>query len=133
MTSDTSTPRCNACGYELTGLQVEGACPECGTKLWANQPAPNYRSNVAIYNESPALRQTKLWAPWAILVPLLGGFMVIVNAAHAKRQAHTSAQNAELIRKRAHRYFVLGVSSIVIWVMVFGVYALLHATRSLPE
>ena len=28
-------PRCAACGYELTGLRVEGVCPECGAPVWS--------------------------------------------------------------------------------------------------
>lgn len=38
-------PRCNTCGYELTGFSVEGVCPECGTKIWnphTMQPTSGY-------------------------------------------------------------------------------------------
>lgn len=27
----SNCPHCDACGYELTGLPPDGACPECGT------------------------------------------------------------------------------------------------------
>lgn len=27
-------PRCRRCGYDLTGLRVEEACPECGASIW---------------------------------------------------------------------------------------------------
>ncbi len=30
----TEVPRCPSCGYDLTGLRVEGLCPECGKQIW---------------------------------------------------------------------------------------------------
>lgn len=34
----TTTPRCWNCQYELTGLQVDDHCPECGTPVWSQRP-----------------------------------------------------------------------------------------------
>ncbi len=34
------TPRCAFCGYELTGLQVQGCCPECNAEIWGSRNAP---------------------------------------------------------------------------------------------
>lgn len=34
----TTTPRCWNCQYELTGLQVDDQCPECGTPVWSQRP-----------------------------------------------------------------------------------------------
>jgi hypothetical protein len=33
--ADRVVPRCATCGYELTGLRVDGACPECGAPVWS--------------------------------------------------------------------------------------------------
>jgi hypothetical protein len=35
----TSKPTCWKCGYNLTGLAVDGLCPECGTPVWSQKPA----------------------------------------------------------------------------------------------
>jgi hypothetical protein len=31
-------PRCWKCGYELSGIRVDGKCPECGTDIWSRPP-----------------------------------------------------------------------------------------------
>jgi len=35
-------PKCQSCGYELTGMRVEDRCPECGALVWSqsNQTPP---------------------------------------------------------------------------------------------
>src|SRR5690606_40241126 len=34
-TPAVAQPRCWKCGYDLAGLRVEDACPECGTPVWS--------------------------------------------------------------------------------------------------
>lgn len=34
-----STPTCAHCGYPLTGLRVDDACPECNRPVWSNAPS----------------------------------------------------------------------------------------------
>lgn len=34
-----SQPACWKCGYNLTGVRVDGICPECGTPIWSVPPA----------------------------------------------------------------------------------------------
>lgn len=34
-----SQPACWKCGYNLTGVRVDGICPECGTPIWSIPPA----------------------------------------------------------------------------------------------
>jgi len=40
----TPLPTCWNCGYELSGLRVEGHCPECGTPIWS-QGGPALQAN----------------------------------------------------------------------------------------
>lgn len=42
----TTVPTCISCGYELTGLQVEGTCPECGAAVW--QPTTTHDPHTAL-------------------------------------------------------------------------------------
>jgi len=35
-----NTPLCSFCGYELTGMDVGGNCPECGKPIWESNIQP---------------------------------------------------------------------------------------------
>ncbi|MGD9690573.1 MAG: hypothetical protein AB7K52_12610 [Phycisphaerales bacterium] len=46
------TPACQHCGYDLTGMKVEGNCPECGKPIWS-AAAPDQADALA--------RRVQLW------------------------------------------------------------------------
>lgn len=62
--SSTDPPRCAACGYNLTGLDSPGTCPECGTSFDLNEPCE--------YVERPPFGHLLLLIPPALL---FGGWL----------------------------------------------------------
>jgi len=43
-----NAPLCSFCGYELTGMDVGGNCPECGKPIWESNLLPKTTSGLAI-------------------------------------------------------------------------------------
>lgn len=69
------TPLCSQCGYELTGLAVEGNCPECGEAIWidvsarAAELAPIYaRAETSFYASMLALMLSLGCGPIGVMV-----------------------------------------------------------------
>lgn len=41
-------PTCWKCGYNLSGVRVDGQCPECGTPIWSVPPAAAGSSTATV-------------------------------------------------------------------------------------
>lgn len=81
-------PLCTHCGYELTGLAVEGSCPECGGAIWvdvsarAAELAPVYaRAETSFYASMTALLLSLGCGPFGVLLAV----WAIVQSARAVR------------------------------------------------
>jgi len=55
------SPKCRKCGYDLRGLAVDGACPECGTAVWS-------RKHITSDQISEDARRSQELGLWAILM-----------------------------------------------------------------
>lgn len=65
--------RCHQCGYDLTGLDAEGHCPECGSVYDLNSP---YR--MARLAENPVGQHVK-----AITLAVVAGLVLLVGVVWA--------------------------------------------------
>lgn len=90
-------PRCWSCGYDLTGLRVEGACPECGTSIWSSSPRAPLR---------PSEKLASVLGVVSLLMPCFGPFACIpgvvavtlslrtLHRASAGRASHEAVSGA---------------------------------------
>lgn len=46
--SPPTQPTCWKCGYNLSGVRVDGRCPECGTPIWSVPPAAAGSSTATV-------------------------------------------------------------------------------------
>lgn len=89
-----TTPTCVSCGYELTGLQVEGTCPECGSPVW--QPPVLHDPYMALSITSFVCGILSLIGcfavgPFAFLPALVGVVTGEIAAAKYKRSTIRSS------------------------------------------
>jgi hypothetical protein len=89
----STTPQCWKCGYELSGLQVNDLCPECGTPVWSQRP-PEQASAEA--------HRSLVWGLCSLIlfficIGPLAGFVAIpalVYASKAKREVRAGLLRA---------------------------------------
>ena len=117
------SPTCWNCGYELSGLKVDDACPECGTPIWS-RPVPT--------TTSPDAQSALTWGIVALclffvcLGPLAGLLAIpaVVKANRALEDVRvgripaSAASNARTGR-------ILGWITIVLSLLLVGVYTVM--------
>ena len=75
MDIDPSSPTCQHCRYDLTGLRVEERCPECGEPIWTDVEqrvrslVPSYaRFETSFYAALLALLMSFACGPFGVLI-----------------------------------------------------------------
>lgn len=67
MTHSTLPPECESCGYELTGMKIGEACPECGGTITRLEPGVRGR-RLALWSACLGLAALSAWF-LSVLVP----------------------------------------------------------------
>lgn len=119
---DPPRPTCWRCGYDLTGLRVEGSCPECGVSILPGPMIP-----------TPAMhaQNAMVWGAASLAIVLLcpfgvTGVVALVPLWYARRAREAVAAgraSREQIRAAAVGR-VLAWAAIVVSVGILGLYAL---------
>jgi len=121
----SARPTCWNCGYELTGIRVDGSCPECGTPVWS-RPEPTYAS--------PDAQQALIWGIVSLclffvcLGPLAGlvAIPAVVKANRALEDVHTgrvppaAASNAKAGKVLGWITISLSLAFVALYVLLIG-------------
>lgn len=105
-----SQPTCWKCGYVLSGLRVDGACPECNTPIWGPRENASDRETGKLANEILVWGIVSLCLTFVCLGPL-GGLVAIpafvkhrqfriLNNAGAAAPGHAGTAKAGIICAR---------------------------------
>ena len=108
-----SSVKCTSCGYNLTGVAIGGACPECGTAV-----DESIRPNAVTMASGFAVTSLILGIISMAVCGLLGPFAIIVGCLGLK-DANDDRYSAST-RGMAIAGIVLGVISTTITLMVIG-------------
>ena len=125
--SPTSTPTCWQCGYTLSGLGVDGQCPECGTPVWSSRGIDQSLQKVQRHASN-----AQLWGILSLVfffgcVGPLAAFATIpvfISAKRAKRAMTagriSKTQVSSLTADLVCAWITIGLTCLVV-----GIYALL--------
>ncbi|MEM0983454.1 MAG: hypothetical protein AAGI17_05850 [Planctomycetota bacterium] len=116
------TPTCWKCGYELSGLAIDGNCPECGTDIWSAEP---------VVERSEDAKSAMIWGIVAIVTffaclgPIAGFVAIpaILKANRAKAAVRTGRFSQDQI-EGATTGLVLGWITAGLSMAVVGFYAI---------
>lgn len=120
----TTLPRCYACGYELTGLTVEGHCPECNAKIWASQgPAPTSGLAVAsLVLGCLSIVTCASVGPFALLFGIPGIICGHLSLAHVRLGTHGGSSRGFAIAGLIMSWIgaVVGLLYLGFFALIFG-------------
>jgi hypothetical protein len=121
-------PNCSFCSYDLTGLRVDGSCPECGNPIWvdanarAAELAPVYaRVQTSFYASMMGLILSFGCGPFGIVLSI----WAIVQSAHAvhdrrKLIGNPSSRNMPFVSLTiAILAALISVASTASWLIIF--------------
>ena len=118
-----TTPTCVSCGYELTGLQVEGTCPECGSPVW--QPPVLHDPYMGLSITSFVCGILSLIGcfavgPFAFLPALVGVVTGEIAAAKYKRSTIRSSGRGLAIAGRIMSWIGVAIGLAFIGLILFA-------------
>jgi predicted RNA-binding Zn-ribbon protein involved in translation (DUF1610 family) len=120
-------PRCWKCGYELSGIRVDGKCPECGIDIWSRPPS----------SQTNGLAIASMVVGIVSLVTLMGCFpvgavlgIVAVVFGHMGRKQSKSMSGA-IGGGMAMAGLSMGWVSVGLSLAILALYAVLFATGNL--
>lgn len=117
-------PRCHTCGYELTGFNIEGTCPECGHKIWspdANHPTSGYAITSLVLG-CLAIMSCAAFGPLAVVFGLPGVIFGHLSTAQVRRGTHGGATKGLAIAGLVLSYIGLSIAVVILlfFLLMFG-------------
>lgn len=117
-------PRCPVCGYEISGIAVDGVCPECGNTVWqmVHQPPTSGYAIASLVLGCVTILTCAMLGPLALLT---GGPAVICGEIAARQITRGERGGASKGLALAGR--ILGWFGVVMGVIGIGVMVFMYA------
>ncbi|MEX0744257.1 MAG: hypothetical protein WD118_01535 [Phycisphaeraceae bacterium] len=105
MQHDTLT--CSHCGYELTGLETQGRCPECGRYF-------DHTTREGVSQPPTRLDRSRLWLDKHLrttVIGVVGGIMLVVFATLLVLASTPTARTMPLLGVLAAAWLLIVLAS----------------------
>lgn len=86
------SPRCRSCGYALSGLAVDGKCPECGRPIW--KPGSFENEDICLWIGAGSLLCLGVFV---FAAPILGGVAIYFGLRDRRRSGFKGKRLAGMV------------------------------------